>query len=291
MTSAELLAGDFLKNLLQNFPKEENSFQEKEQIEIHKENPFQSQKFISSSVTSQLKELKNILKSSSAKESGQNESINICLSYPNVININSLIEKILTIFEVKSINELYSNLIDSFKTIYPSEDKKENFLENNNNDISSKKNQLFELIQELNFFISPSVIYLQNIDTTKNIMKTSYDIFITKILSDNKIAKNILESYINIFNIRHLVLDYFVWSKETIIKSGNIHIQKLLSLISILHLDKNYTYDFILYHKKNIFFDQDNLVFDLYSTYKNNIYRILNIGYALYNLHHTPQIV
>ena len=41
MTSAELLAGDFLKNLLQNFPKEENSFQEKEQIEIHKENPFQ----------------------------------------------------------------------------------------------------------------------------------------------------------------------------------------------------------------------------------------------------------
>ena len=202
MTSAELLAGDFLKNLLQNFPKEENSFQEKEQIEIHKENPFQSQKFISSSVTSQLKELKNILKSSSAKESGQNESINICLSYPNVININSLIEKILTIFEVKSINELYSNLIDSFKTIYPSEDKKENFLENNNNDISSKKNQLFELIQELNFFISPSVIYLQNIDTTKNIMKTSYDIFITKILSDNKIAKNILESYINIFNIR-----------------------------------------------------------------------------------------
>ena len=284
MTSAELLAGDFLKNLLQNFPKEENSFQEKEQIEIHKENPFQSQKFISSSVTSQLKELKNILKSSSAKESGQNESINICLSYPNVININSLIEKILTIFEVKSINELYSNLIDSFKTIYPSEDKKENFLENNNNDISSKKNQLFELIQELNFFISPSVIYLQNIDTTKNIMKTSYDIFITKILSDNKIAKNILESYINIFNIRHLVLDYFVWSKETIIKSGNIHIQKLLSLISILHLDKNYTYDFVLYHKKNIFFDQDNLVFDLYSTYNTTLKQIVELTEYLITL-------
>ena len=284
MTSAELLAGDFLKNLLQNFPKEENSFQEKEQIEIHKENPFQSQKFISSSVTSQLKELKNILKSSSAKESGQNESINICLSYPNVININSLIEKILTIFEVKSINELYSNLIDSFKTIYPSEDKKENFLENNNNDISSKKNQLFELIQELNFFISPSVIYLQNIDTTKNIMKTSYDIFITKILSDNKIAKNILESYINIFNIRHLVLDYFVWNKDSIIKSGNIHIQKLLSLISILHLDKNYTYDFILYHKKNIFFDQDNLVFDLYSTYNTTLKQIVELTEYLITL-------
>ena len=117
MTSTEFLAGDFLKNLLKNFPNEDIPFQEKEKENViieKKESISQTQKFISSSATAQLRDLKNILKSSSTKDLGQNDSINICLAFPNVININTLIEKILTIFEVKSINELYSNLIDSF---------------------------------------------------------------------------------------------------------------------------------------------------------------------------------
>ena len=288
MTSTEFLAGDFLKNLLKNFPNEDIPFQEKEKENViieKKESISQTQKFISSSATAQLRDLKNILKCSSTKDLGQNDSINICLAFPNVININTLIEKILTIFEVKSINELYSNLIDSFKQIYPDESQKENKPpDSNNNDSNSKKNQLFELIQELNFFISPSVIYIQNNESTKDIIKISYDIFIHRILIDNKIAKNILESYINIFNIRHLILDYFVWNKESIIKDGHIHIQKLLALISILHLEKNYTYDFILYHKKNIFLEQDNFVYDLYSTYNTSLKQIVDLTEYLITL-------
>ena len=286
MTAVEFLPGDILKNLLKNFPNEDISFQEKEKekVIVNKENTYQAQKFISSSATSQLRDLKNILKCSSTKELGQNDSINISLAYPNVININSLIEKILSIFEVKSINELYSNLIASFKQIYPNETQRENIPDSNINDINTKKNQLFELIQELNFFISPSVIYLQNNEIAKDIIKTSYDIFIHKILVDNKIAKNILESYINIFNIRDLILDYFVWNKDSIIKDGHIHIQKLLALISILHLEKNYTYDFILYHKKNIFLEQDSLVYDLYSTYNTSLKQIVDLTEYLITL-------
>ena len=282
MTTSDFIAGDFLKNLLKNFPNEDDSFQEKDKTTDNKENAFQSQKFISSSVASQLRELKNILKCSPTKELGQNDTINVCLAYPNVININSLKEKILSIFEVKSINELYLNLIESFKLIYPKENQKE--IIDNNNDINSKKNQLFELIQELNFFISPSVIFLQNNESTKDIIKISYNIFICKILIDNKIAKYILESYINIFNIRHLVLDYFVWNKDSIIKDGHIHIQKLLSLISILHLEKSYTDDFILYHKKNLFLEQDSLVYDLYSTYNTSLKQIVDLTEHLITL-------
>ena len=67
MTTSDFIAGDFLKNLLKNFPNEDNSFQEKEKITDNKGNAFQSQKFISSSVASQLRELKNILKCSLQK--------------------------------------------------------------------------------------------------------------------------------------------------------------------------------------------------------------------------------
>ena len=128
MTAAEFLAGDFLKNLLKNFPNEDASFheKEKEKVIINKDNTFQPKKFISNSATAQLRDLKNILKSSSNKDLGQNDSINICLAYPNIININSLIEKIMSIFDVKSFNELYSNLLESFKQIYTDESQKEN---------------------------------------------------------------------------------------------------------------------------------------------------------------------
>ena len=283
MTTQETLADDFLKNLLQNFPKEDNSFKEKNEINDHKKIVFQEKKFIPNSVVSQLKDLKNLLKCSVNKEFGPNDTINTCLAYPKVININTLLEKIFAIFKVQSISEIYSNLIDSFKMIYPNEIQKDNLVDNSN-ESNSKKSQLFDTIQELNFFISPSVIYLDNNSNIDKIRKVSFDIFISKILKDNKIPKNVLESYINIFNIRHLVLDYFVWNKESIIKNNNIQIQKLLALISILNLENNYSYDFIIYHKKNIFFEQDSLVYDLYCTYNTTLKQIIDLSEHLISL-------
>ena len=113
--------------------------------------------------------------------------------------------------------------------------------------------------------------------------KKSFDIFINKILNDNKVSKNALESYINIFNIRHLVLDYLVWNKDAIIKS-QILVQKLLALISILHLEKNYSYDIIISQKKNIFLDQENLVYDLYCTYSTSLKELVNLTDCLISL-------
>ena len=276
MTSPEILAGNFIKNLLQNFPKEENSVPEKKDSAI---NDVRTQNFISNFTISQLRDLKNLLKSSSTKELGPNDSINTCLAYPKVLNINTLLEKIFSIFGVKSINEIYSNLINSFNMFYSKEIKKENFIDNN--DFANKKVQLFDLIQELNFFITPSIIYHNN--NNNEISKKAFDIFIKQILIDNKISKTTLESYMNIFNINHLVLDYFIWNRDTIIKS-QIQVQKLLSLISILHLEKNYSYDLVISQRKNSFLDQDNLVYDLYNTYNTSLNQIINLTNYLISL-------
>ena len=277
MTSPEILAGDFLKSLLQNFPGEDNSIPEKSDL-AQKE--LKTQNFMSNSAASQLKDLKNLLKISSTKELGPNDTINTILAYPKVLDINKLLENIFSILGVKSINDIFSNLIDTLNMIYSNENIKENFIDNN--DFATKKIQFFDLIQELNFFISPSVIFLHN--SYSNVTsKISYDIFINKILNDNKVSKNALESYINIFNIRYLVLDYFIWNKDAIIK-GPIQVQKLLSLISILHLEKNYSYDIIISQKKNIFFDQENLIYDLYCTYNTSLKELVNLTDYLISL-------
>ena len=277
MTSAETLAGDFLKSLLQNFPKEENSFPEK--LDIVPNNT-KTQNFISNSAISLLKDLKNLLKSSSTKELGSNDTINTCLAFPTVLNVNSLLEKIYSILNVKSTNEIFSNLIDSFNMIYSN--KKESIQEflKDNNELATRKIQLFDLIQELNFFISPSLIYLE---TSNNFSKISFNIFTSNILPDIKLGKNILESYINVFNIRHLVLDYFIWKKEILIKSP-IQVQKLLALISILHLEKNYSYEYIISQKRNIFLEQDNLIYDLYMTYSTSLKLLINLTEYLISL-------
>ena len=260
----ELIAGDFIKNLLQNLPKEETTpVQKKEDFKTQKYNDSLDKIFLSNSTITKLKDLKYIIKGSNSKELLPNDTINNCLIYPSLLNTSFLVEKIFSIFEVKSINEIYLNLIQAFNAVYFKEKNKEKFLSSND---SFNKNQLFEIVQELNFFISPSVIYVSD----PLINKLSFDIFISHILNDNKITKNILEAFINIFNIRHLITDYFVWNKDKIIKS-NIHLPKLLSLISILNLEKNFSYELIIFNKKNIFFEQDNFVYDLYSTYNKSI--------------------
>ena len=277
MTSTEILAGDFIKSLLQNFPKEENSISEKSEPP---QKELKNQNFMSNSAVSQLKDLKSLLKTASTKELGPNDTINTILAYPKVLDINKLLENIFSILGAKSITDIFSNLIDSLDMIYSSENIKENFIDNN--DFATKKIQLFDLIQELNFFISPSIIFLHN-SYSNTMSKKSFDIFINKILNDNKVSKNALESYINIFNIRHLVLDYFVWNKDAIIKS-QILVQKLLALISILHLEKNYSYDIIISQKKNIFLDQENLVYDLYCTYSTSLKELVNLTDCLISL-------
>ena len=259
------LPGDIIKSLLQNLPKDEKAVDEQSSNRLN--NTQYTMHFCTTESILKLKDLKCFIKGINNKEFSSNDSINNCLIYPSVLNANLLIQKIFSIFEVKSINEIYFNLIESFNNIYTKEKNKDAFL--NPKDIILKKTQLFDLIQELNFFISPSIIYASD----SLINKLSLDIFISHILYDNKIPKNILKSFINIFNIKHLILDYFLWNKDKIIKANN-HIPKLLSLISILNLEKNFSYELIFFHKKNIFFEQDSFVYDLYCTYNKSIKQI-----------------
>ena len=266
-TTQNVLAGDFIRNLLQNLPKEEKTIMSKNESKNKLTNS--QNKILLSNPNSllKLKDLKNFIKGSNNKELLPNDTINNILIYPSMLNTNLLIEKLFSIFEIKSVNEIFFTLIEGFNTIYSKEKNKEIIQYSNN--IIARKNYLFELIQELNFFVSPSIIYARD----PLINQLSFDIFISHILYDNKIPKNILESFINIFNIKHMVLDYFIWNKEKIIRSNN-HIPKLLSLISILNLEKNYSYELIFFQKKNIFFEQDNFVYDLYLTYNRSIKQI-----------------
>ena len=261
----ETVPGDIIKSLLQNLPKDEKTAYEEPNKQLNK-TQYKANFCISDAIL-KLKDLKGVIKGTNNKEFLSNDSINNYLIYPSVLNLSLLIQKLFSIFEAKSINEIYFILIESFNNVYTKEKNKELFL--NSNDNMLKKNQLFELIQELNFFTSPSIIYVN----APLINKSSLDFFISHFLSDNKITKNIMKSFINIFNIKHLIFDYFIWNKEKIIK-GNIYVPKLLSLISILNLEENFSYQLIFFHKKNIFFEQDSFVYDLYCTYNKSIKQI-----------------
>ena len=264
----KVLAGDIIKNLLQNLPKEEKNSPKRNDESKNLFNDSQNKLFfLNQTSLNKLKDLKNYIKGSKIKELLPNDSINNIILYPSLLNKKLLIEKLFSIFGVKSINEIYLNLIEAFNSVYSKDKNIELF--QNSNDYILKKNQLFEIIQELNFFISPSIIYVSD----PLINELSFNIFISYIFNDNKISKNILDSFINIFNIRHLVLDYFIWNKEKIIKSNN-HLSKILSLISLLNIEKNFSYELIFFHKKNIFFEQDNFVYDLYCTYNKSIKQI-----------------
>ena len=84
----EILAGDFIKNLLQNLPKEEaidtiikqsdqkNQFNEKLNIN-----------FIPNLATLKLKDLKIFIKGANSKESLPNDSLNNCLLYPTILGV------------------------------------------------------------------------------------------------------------------------------------------------------------------------------------------------------------
>ena len=177
----EVIAGDFIKNLLKNLPKEEvTKTTTPKNKEIKNElNETPNKIFITNSNILKLKDLKNYIKGAKNKEILSNETINNCLIYPSILNTTLLFEKLFSIFEVKSINEIYYKLIEAFNSIY----SKENI--QNSNEIINNKLLLFDLIQELNFFISPSLIYVSD----PLINKLSFDIFISYILNDNKVTK------------------------------------------------------------------------------------------------------
>lgn len=121
MTSTEVLAGDFIKKLLKNLPKEEvNEIPQNNNIKSEF-NTKSNKNFNSNSTILKLRELKNYFRGNSKKELISNETINDCLLFPALFNINLLMEKIFKIFEVKSINEIYLNLIEEFKSIYINE--------------------------------------------------------------------------------------------------------------------------------------------------------------------------
>ena len=271
MTITELSAGDFIKNLLDNLPKEgNNSPPKKEKSQFIPILMVPTPKIISNTICIKLKELKNLIKGTTDKDILPGETINDYLMYPSVINISSLLQKLFTILEVESINQIFMNLVEALNLIY-----KKNFqdeLTKSSNELNTKKNILFDIIQELNFFISPSLIYASD----PLISKISFDIFMMHMLKENKIGKNILESFINIFNIKHLIFDYFLWNKDQIIKNLN-SVQKLLSLISILNLEKNYTFEFILLNKKDQFFQQEIILYDLYLTYSKSIKMVIDL--------------
>ena len=117
-TEEEQLAGDFLKNLLKNMPKSESNSFNKIEAPINTIEGIPEKQYISSSVIFRLKDLKQLIKGVNTKEFQPNDTINNSLIYPSLLNGNLLLEKIYSIFGVKSINEIYYKLMELFKVIY-----------------------------------------------------------------------------------------------------------------------------------------------------------------------------
>ena len=85
MTSTEVLAGDFIKKLLKNLPKEEvNEIPQNNNIKSEF-NTKSNKNFNSNSTILNLRELKSYFRGNSKKELISNETINDCLLFPCTI--------------------------------------------------------------------------------------------------------------------------------------------------------------------------------------------------------------
>ena len=132
-----ILSGDISKSLLQNSPKGDKK---NEESIILINVPKYKINFCNIDSILKLKELKEFIKGTNNKAFLEDDSINNYLNYPSILKISSLIQKIFSIFKVKSINEIFF-LSKAFNDIYAKEKNKELSF-NSNNDLL-KKNFVF----------------------------------------------------------------------------------------------------------------------------------------------------
>ena len=210
-------------------------------------------------ISNNLSELKNIIignrpiinKSSNFLE-------NIIL--PEFLSFNQLKEKITKLFSKNNINDIYPYLLEEINNLYNKEKSKEAY------ELKQKiKANFFKILDNLNFFISYSILYISDSET----INKSFDYFVEYIITDKEISKKNLSNYINIFNLKDKLFEYY--AKERIKLTSITNCAKILNIISILKMQNIYTFKFIITEKNINLTNNNSIIYELYTTYNSSL--------------------
>ena len=171
-------------------------------------------------IANNLIEIKNLFV---GKKIIKNNKVNI-LEYcviPEQISFDGIKTKINKIFNANNTNEIFLFLIDTLNKLYMKEKQKDN---NNNNSNKQKLSSIiYKIFENLNFFICYSIIYNNNVE----IMNKATNFFINNI--EKEINKPLIYFYVNIFNIKNFLYDYYGINRKKLMSIGDYH--KVLNLI------------------------------------------------------------
>ena len=187
------------------------------------------------------------------------ENILDYLKFPHFLPFDKLKEEIYLIFNAKNNDELYDNFISELQYVF----NKDKIIKNRDEENSLKVN-IYKVLKALNYFISKSLIFIDN----KNQFDKAFAIF--KIFIQTNIdSKSILFSYINIFDLFSFLKDYYSINRESILSIQGT--KKILYLIDILRLQNIFSFRNIFYGKKLLILNRNSLIFELYLTYNTSL--------------------
>ena len=230
----------------------------------------QEEKF--QNISLKLKELKNIIKGCKKKDNNKNKILEYIL-YPELIDFNELKNKIFILFKVKNNEELYKLLLEIINDLFT---KKQNV--RNNPEEISLRGHFYQILEQLNYFICCSLIYFPNYNENNN---KAFEYFVKWIIYDNTITKSILFSYINVFNVEHLLFNFYAIKRDILFSISDIN--RILFLISILKMHNIYSFNYIIKKKNKRYLDQ-NLFTELYRTYNRSLNEIYDLTNYLISL-------
>jgi len=217
------------------------------------------------SILSKLKEIIAILKGSQ-KISENKTSILEYISFPEVFPFEKLKNNIYDIFEVKNTKELYDYLLNEINDLYNNEK-----FNKPTNEESDLRNNFYSILEQINYFMTPSIIYVYN-----DIKEKALDYFKKFIIKDNIVNKHILKIYIGVFDLYSLLKDYYSINQQNILSIENPKI--ILNLISILDLQNIYPFKNFI-KKKKIYFEKiNNFIFKLYETYNSSLNELFELS-------------
>ena len=212
-------------------------------------------------ITIKLKELFSLVKNGHKFIEGKRNIIEY-ITFPELFPFNKLKNLIYDIFNIKNNEELYNNLLSEINDIFNIDDETKNIQENIN-----LKYQFYKLLEQLSYFISPSIIFIGNDNSIYQ--EKALDYFHKFIIHDNIITRDFLSSYITIFNLYNSLKDYYSINRKNLFDIEGT--KKILFLIDILKMHNIYTLNYVFQKRRKLFMNINNLFYELYKIYNSSL--------------------
>ena len=212
-------------------------------------------------ITIKLKELFSLVKNGHKFIEGKRNIIEY-ITFPELFPFDKLKNLIYDIFNIKNNEELYNNLLSEINDIFNIDDETKNIQENIN-----LKYQFYKLLEQLSYFISPSIIFIGNDNSIYQ--EKALDYFHKYIIHDNIITRDFLSSYITIFNLYNSLKDYYSINRKNLFDIEGT--KKILFLIDILKMHNIYTFNYVFQKRRKLFMNINNLFYELYKIYNSSL--------------------